>query len=443
MRDQNMTAYDIMLSESQERMVIVCNKKSITKLKVIFDKYELDCIDIGSVTGDGQVKIKHDGREVANLAATLIIENAPRYRRTYNSTLPNQADERIKDRFFFSCQESFDTWQGDLALKDYSYVTDQFDSEIGLNTLIGANEADVALMSIPNSNKACGISLISMPRLLKQNPFEGARRQVALAMLELATQGLTARGISNCLNFGSPEKEAVMTDLKHAIDGMGDFASATSIPVISGNVSLYNETNGRAILPSLSLTTVGVRDESDSYTCYSYGQENDVICVLGDQPSDYTGAEEIFRNSHIEKNLIPWCADKISLLAQVVRQVAIGKISRAVSVVGRGGLLHAIVKISAKSNCGATINLDREWLGNELSVALCSVETARVVVMVKKESLQSLTKLCEGKVALNAIGTLGGDNLSINHDGINKFKASLAQLRRSYFLSLGEFFDQK
>ncbi|MCA9508337.1 MAG: phosphoribosylformylglycinamidine synthase subunit PurL, partial [Myxococcales bacterium] len=310
-RDAFMSAYDIMLSESQERMVMVAQTKNVSRIQEIFSRYELDAVDIGAVTGDGIISIHYHGNEVAHLAPTLIIENAPRYRRSYHSTIPKNIFS-LKQRCEIDLKQAFSSWRNDLGQKDVSFITDQFDHHIGINTLIEPGCSDAAFVKVPNSQKAVALSLLAMPRLLKNNSFEGARRTIFTSLLEISVQGCKAIGISNCLNYGSPENEEVMTQLKNSIDGMAQAATQIDVPIISGNVSLYNETRGSPILPTLALSMVGLSGSPQKKTIFSAACEEDEIVLLGSAPKDYVGSEAVFHDETYDNHHIDaWEHEKI------------------------------------------------------------------------------------------------------------------------------------
>ncbi len=437
-RDSSMTAYDIMLSESQERMLMVVEAKHISRIKEIFTRFELDSVDIGFVTGDGIVRIQHHGKEIVQLAATLIIENAPRYRRHYHSLIPKKVSS-LKSRIQVDVKAAFYSWHRDLGQKDNSFITNQFDHHIGLNTLVGPGQSDAVLMRVPGSEKAAALSIVAMPKLTKIDPFEGAKRSVLQGLLELSAQGASAIGISNCLNFGSPENESVMTDLKHAIDGMAEAASAIGVPIISGNVSLYNETLGSPILPTLALTMVGLSEEPLKHSTFKRARAGEHLLLLGDLPVDYSGSEAIFQQLPEHHTLYPWDPEHVLALAGVLKSLVLNELCQSMSVVGRGGLLYALLKICAHSQQGATIDFSNEWLKDELGLGLLSEESPRALVCVASKNLDQVIELCAQKTSLFMLGKVGTNTLTIHHDNELLFSEDLASLRDVYFNHLGEW----
>lgn len=414
LRDETMSAYDIMLSESQERMLLVARPENVAAIKAIFDRFDLACADVGVVTGDGMVRIQHHGKkDIVNLSATLVIENAPRYRREHFSKLPYASGDPHKN---FDIQEAIKSFKCDRGQADTSWITDQFDHHIGLNTLTEPNDADAMLIKVPESEKAVAISMTGNGRWLRVNPFEGARRTVFHALLEVSAQGSAPLGITNCLNFGSPENVSVMTDCAQTIDGMAHAASETQVPIISGNVSLYNETDGNPILPTLALTMVGLSKNPQRVVRYSHARTDDVLVVIGDLPQSLSGAEPILSTlAQLEQR--PWDGAQIQSMASLVRRNVERGIIRCASVVGRGGMLHAIARLLHQTSIGVEMDFGSEWLIEEIAVGLLSEDSALIVVSIDDKALVQLTEECAQRVCLTTLGRVGGDSVKIRHRG--------------------------
>lgn len=439
LRDPTMSAYDIMLSESQERMLMVVKPDLVSRVCEIFNHFELDCVDIGQVTSDGLVKIHYKGIEVANLSATLITENAPRYRRSYLSDVPaHQAS--FKDSAKISIADAIASFKKDLAQKEVSFITQQFDHHIGLNTIVGPHESDAVLLRVPDTQKAVAISLVGNQRLVHINPQEGARRTIYQAILEVSCQGATPLGITNCLNFGSPENLEVMTDLKWVIDGMADAALRCEVPIISGNVSLYNETNDQPILPTLALALVGLTEQPGNHSKYGFGREGDLLVCLGEIPDDYAGCEPVLGEDASRVHLRAWDHEAVMRLAEVVRFAIHERIVSCLSVVGRGGLLYSLIKIMANSPYGITVDFGSEWLKPELCLGLISENSPQVLLTIPKQHMDRLSQLCANKVPINSWGRLGAEHFIIRHGAEDLYCEHRDELVACYRHGLGDFF---
>jgi len=438
LRDDTMTAYDIMLSESQERMLLVVKPKDVTRIKQIFDKFNIDCVDIGHVTGDGIVRIHHQGRDVVELSATLIIENAPRYRRTYLSEIPS-VRESIKDGINVDVKRAIESFKKDLGQKSVAFITSQFDHHIGLNTVVGPNESDAVLIKVPGSHKAIAMSLSAHGKLCKINAMEGASRLIYQAALEISAQGAHPLGITNCLNFGSPESVFVMTDLKRTIDGMAQASVMIDAPVVSGNVSLYNETNGQAILPTAAICLVGLTEKPLCHTKLSSAQPQDHLVLLGDLPDDYAGSEAVIGDFAAPSGLKPWDGNHIVRMSDVIKEAVLENLIDCAAVLGRGGLLRAAVRIMTNSNVGLELDFGSEWLFEEVSLGLLSEDAPRVLLAVRPEKLDALQRKCANVVPINHLGRVGGDMFTISHKGQPIFLERKEILCQSYTMSLEEY----
>lgn len=462
LRDETMTAYDIMLSESQERMLIVAKPSHVPLIKEIFEKYELTCQDLGFVTGDGMVRINHRGREVAHLSATLIIENAPRYRRDYLSKIP-EALVDTSEVANLKMAVAIDSFKHDLGQTDLSWITDQFDHHIGLNTLVGPNEADAALMMVPHSDKAVSISLTGNGRLISINPLEGARRTVFQAALEVSLQGANPIGITNCLNFGSPESSAVMTDFMHVIDGMAYAARELDVPIISGNVSFYNETDKKPILPTLALSLVGLQETPQFTVKFAHAQPEDALVLMGALPKSFAGCESVValrsriqqprsstNNTHnralavktVSQPLRPWERDTIITMGEIARLGVASGLIRCAGVVGRGGLLHSLAKVMNKSHMGVQVDFGDEWLAQEMVIGMFSEDSPLIMLAIDQENLSRLREICADRVCLTPLGYFGGDELIISHQGQIHYQESAASFIESFQRGLGDLLAQ-
>jgi phosphoribosylformylglycinamidine synthase len=437
LRDETMTAYDIMLSESQERMLIVAKAADVARIKEIFESFHLACTDIGHVTGDGLVHISYRGRDLVNLSATLIIENAPRYRRSHETLIRETPFSRDL------CNEIdlasiISEFKRDRGQTDLSFITDQFDHHIGLNTIVGPNEADASLMRVPQSNKAVAISMTGNSRLIGINSFEGARRCVFSALLEISLQGATPLGITNCLNFGSPENPLVMTDLMQVIDGMSQAAREINVPIISGNVSLYNETDERPILPTLALSLVGLSTTPDRCVRFAHAQADDVVIALGDLPKNFAGCELPFAKKLSPIALGSWDHKTVETMAHIMKDaVKVGIITSA-CVVGRGGLMHAATKIMNQSKLGITLDFGPEWLSQEIILGLISEDAPMVMVVLKETNLLQLAEICAQRLGITRLGLMTREKFTIRHQDRVLYQEDIHHFLRDFRRGLEE-----
>lgn len=257
MREEAMTAYEIMLSESQERMLMVLKPDREDMAKAIFAKWDLDFAVIGRVTETGQLVLKRHGVVEAAIPVAPLVSNAPEYDRPQETTPPAPVHDGSKATFPRPLEQ---VWKELLAhpnIASKRWIWEQYDSGVMGDTL-RASGGDAALVRVHGTQKALAMTTDCTPRYCQANPFEGGKQAVAESWRNLVATGARPLAITNNLNFGNPEKPRIMGQIAAAVQGMGAACRALDYPVISGNVSLYNETNGNAILPTPVIGGVGL-----------------------------------------------------------------------------------------------------------------------------------------------------------------------------------------
>ncbi len=262
MREEGMTPYEIMLSESQERMMLVVEEGKAERIVQIFTRWDLDCVEVGRVTSDGLVQLFWHGDVQAVLPAVALTEGAPVYERPWKVPQPIYTPTATLDKV------------------DKTWVYEQYDRHIGLGTLVDGQEADAALVQIPGSQKAVALVLLCDEEACAREPREGAMRTLTSGVLRVSCVGATPIGISDCLNYGSPETEQGMGQLVAGIEGIADAAKLFGLPVVSGNVSLYNETDGKPIYPTPAIAVVGLHENPARRAVNFFEQAGDLIMHL-------------------------------------------------------------------------------------------------------------------------------------------------------------------
>ena len=253
-REANMTAYEMMLSESQERMLMVLKPDSEIKAKLIFEKWDLDFSIVGETIMEDRFIIVHKGEIKANLPLKSLSGNAPEYDRPWSPTQKKYVKIKIPE---FNPIEGLKKL---ICSPNYSYknwIWEQYDSEVMANTLMASGSSS-GVVKVPGSLKAIAFTSDVTPRYVKANPREGGKQAVAEAYRNLTSVGATPLAITDNLNFGNPEKPEIMGQLVEAIHGISEAVKSLNMPVVSGNVSLYNETDGAAILPTPTIGAVGI-----------------------------------------------------------------------------------------------------------------------------------------------------------------------------------------
>src|ERR671913_592607 len=287
-REQNMTAYEMLLSESQERMLIVAHSGREREVVDIFRKWDLDAVVIGRVRDTGRMQVIHNAETVADIPVSALTDEAPKYERPMAANGNRAAPAEAMDT---------DDWNGALLkliatpnLASKQHVYRQYDHMVRTNTAVLPG-ADAAVVRIKETRRALAMSLDGNGRYCGANPREGAKLIVAEAARNVVCVGARPLAITNCLNFASPERPEVMWSFSEVIDGMAEACRALETPVISGNVSFYNETEGRGILPTPVIGMVGLIEDVRRAVTAGFKKDGDVIALLGTTQDDLSMSE--------------------------------------------------------------------------------------------------------------------------------------------------------
>jgi len=287
-RETGMTPYEIMLSESQERMLLVATKDREREVLDVFAKWGLDAVVVGEVTDGGLLHVKDHGRVVAEIPAHPLAEEGPVYRRPIAA--PPQRNETSADWFHFSREGTdltgnFVKLLSSPAIASKRWITEQYDTSVRTNTLAGPGASDAAVMRIKDPEtgvvkRALALATDGNGRWCQLNPRLGAMHAVAEAARNVASSGARPIAATNCLNFGSPEKPEVMWQFSEVIDGLTSACNELGTPITGGNVSFYNETLGKSIYPTPTIGVLGVLDDASRVLKIAFRNEGDLIVVL-------------------------------------------------------------------------------------------------------------------------------------------------------------------
>ena len=291
-RETNMTPYEMMLSESQERMLICVEQGHEEEVVELFKRYELDAVTIGEVTDDGMYSLYHHGEEVANLPVDALAEDAPVYENEKKEPARIQEFANMAD-FKPEVKDASETLlallqQPTIASKRMIYET--YDSQVRTNTVVRPG-SDAAVMRVRGTNKALAMTTDCNARYLYLNPEVGGQIAVAEAARNIVASGGQPLAITDCLNYGSPEKPEGFWELWTSADGISEACRTLNTPVISGNVSMYNETNGKSIYPTPMIGMVGLIEDLNHITTQEFKQADDLIYVIGETNADFNGTE--------------------------------------------------------------------------------------------------------------------------------------------------------
>jgi phosphoribosylformylglycinamidine synthase subunit PurL len=296
-RETGMSPYEIMLSESQERMLLVAEKGREHEVLDVFKKWGLDSTVVGEVTAGGLLVVKDHGIVVAQIPAHPLAEEGPVYNRPMSN--PGPRNESDKDWFPFAPEKTdltanFKKLLASPTIASKRWITEQYDTSVRTNTLAGPGASDAAVVRIKESEKngvmrALALSTDANGRWCFLNPKVGAMHAVAEAARNVAASGARPIAATNCLNFGSPEKPEVMWQFSQSIDGIGEACTALGTPITGGNVSFYNETLGKSIYPTPVIGILGILDDASKVLKIAFRNEGDIIILLNGANSSGAG----------------------------------------------------------------------------------------------------------------------------------------------------------
>lgn len=358
-RETNMTPYEMMLSESQERMLICVEQGHEAEVVELFKKYELDAVTIGEVTDDGLYRLYHHGEEVANLPVDALAEDAPVYENKRTEPARIKEFAAMAD-FVPEVTDVTETLlellkQPSVASKRSIYET--YDSQVRTNTVVRPG-SDAAVLRVRGTNKALAMTTDCNARYLYLNPEVGGQIAVAEAARNIVASGGQPLAITDCLNYGSPEKPEVFWELWTSADGISEACRTLNTPVISGNVSLYNETNGKAIYPTPMIGMVGLIEDLKHITTQEFKQAGDLIYVVGETNADFNGSEiQKMQLGRIEGKIMNFDlttekANQDAMLAAIKA----GYVSSSHDC-AEGGLAVAIAEAAFANNLGVNVTL--------------------------------------------------------------------------------------
>jgi phosphoribosylformylglycinamidine synthase subunit PurL len=291
-RESGMTPYEIMLSESQERMLIVAKAGRESEVVAIFEKWDLNAAVVGTVTDDGFVRLFWHGEEVATIPVEPISTEAPVYVRPMQA-MP-LATSTTLDRQHIDQRDLTDTLLRLIAspnLCSKHWIYEQYDTTVRTNTIAGPEQRDAAIVRVKGTGRALALTSDVNPVYCLLDPYEGGKQAVAEAARNIAASGARPVAITDCLNFGSPERPEIMWQFAECIRGISDACRALDTPVVSGNVSFYNETEGRAICPTPTVGMVGILEHDDAGRGIHFRDAGDAVILLGTTRDELGGSE--------------------------------------------------------------------------------------------------------------------------------------------------------
>ncbi len=399
-RETGMTPYEMMLSESQERMLICVKQGHEAEVEALFQKYGLEAVVIGEVTDDGAYRLYHQGKEVANLPVDALAEDAPTYHKEKAEPARIQA---------FSQQPDFEPVIDDATAVFYNCcsnprllqksIFETYDSQVRTNTVVGPG-SDAAVLRIKGTNKALAMTTDCNARYLYLDPERGGQIAVAEAARNIVASGGRPLAITDCLNYGSPDKPEGFWELWTSAEGIAKACEILETPVISGNVSLYNETNGQAIYPTPVIGMVGLIEKVEHITTQHFQTPEDLIYLIGETKADFNGSElQKLQNGSINGRLMAF--DLLEEKTESGNRLICdpGWTCKSAHDCAEGGLAVALAESAFKKNVGISVQLDlpQSWLFQKHNRDLCCpllqkikplLKLWQVIALVSSEKLQ-------------------------------------------------------
>lgn len=444
-RQANMQPFEILLSESQERMLIVCHKGQEDKLKAVFDKWDLPCEEIGSVTDTGRIEFFHRGEKVADVEAHSLVlgGGAPVYERSFTkpaylseiekfsiAQVPVPADLVATARTLWSSPN--------LASKRWIY--EQYDSMVRTNSMHTNNPADASLVRIKGSQKALALTVDCNPAYVYADPYKGAMIAVAEAARNISCTGASPLAITNCLNFGNPYNPEVYWQFVQAIKGMGEACRKFDTPVTGGNVSFYNQTvlqdKTEPVYPTPTIGMLGLLEDSSLQTGLGFRQTGHLIYMLG-APQDDLGSSEYLRViHHVEHSPAPYFElEEEYQLQQLLRQLIKKGVVVSAHDVSEGGLFACLMESAMVNTLGFSISTDDHF---RTDAYLFGESQSRVVISIDpaKEG-ELLAMLNITNMSFTYLGEVSGSHAIIDDNDFGP----VAAWKSIYQDTLSNFFE--
>jgi phosphoribosylformylglycinamidine synthase subunit PurL len=422
-RETGMTPYEIMLSESQERMLLVAARGREDEVRAIFAKWELDAVEIGTVTGDGMLRVRFHGAVVAEVPVRALADEAPVYekptaRPAWQDALA--AFDPLALPASPGAADSLLTLLGSPGIASKEWVYRQYDQQVGINSLVLPG-SDAGVLRIKGSRIGVAVTTDCNARFVYLDPRVGTAMAVAEAARNLSVSGARPLGLTDCLNFGSPERPEILWQFKEAVAGLAEACRALEIPVVGGNVSFYNETLGQAILPTPVIGMAGILDDAEARSTQWFATPGDRVALLGPEAVSLGGSELLWvRERRIAGRLAPLDLAVERAVQEACRAAIGARLLGSAHDCAEGGLAVALAEccVSGPRPVGAAIDLAS--IGGRPDLTLFGEGPSRVVVSVKAEAVRHFEQLMsEFRVPWRFIGTVGGERLVVGAGGVN------------------------
>jgi len=426
-REANMTPYEMCLSESQERMLMVLKPGREAMAQAIFEKWELDFAVIGEITDTGKLTLTFGGEIVGDMPIASLVEDAPEYERPYEYTAkresalvaaPDDLNKAVMDMV------------GGPHLCSRRWIWEQYDHMV-MGDTIQRPGGDAAVVRIHGTEKALAISTDVTPRYCFADPYEGGKQAVAETWRNVTAVGARPLAITNCLNFGNPERPDIMGQFVGCLEGMGDACRALDYPIVSGNVSLYNETNGSGILPTPAIGGVGVMADSTKMATIPFEGAGQSVLLIGETKDELNVSlyqkqilgTESGRPPHVDLAIERRNGDFIRMLIENGQLATCHDLSD-------GGLIAALADMAMAGKVGVNVTLETDL---PLHAALFSESQARYLLAADAETAEQIRmEAKDAGIPVAVLGTTGGDRITVNGGAVDLSLAALTEAHEDW-----------
>lgn len=442
-RETGMSAYEILLSESQERMLLVAQKGREEEVYRVFRKWGLDAVEVGRVIGQPHMRVLEHGQVVADIPNTALTDDAPVYKRPLERWEPPVTREMPQHVKLGEKSDFTDDLKQLLASENICskrWIYQQYDSMVQTNTVEGPGHGDGGVIRIKGSPRGLSMALDGNGRWCYLDPKLGAMHAVVEAARNVACTGAVPVGATNCLNFGNPEKPHIMWQFSQVIDGITKACEELEIPITGGNVSFYNETLGEGIYPTPVLGVVGIHEDAGRATFPHFREAGRAVLLLrGSEPGDATDAEVEFGSSEYAKSVLGelWGfppaleLDKETALQKTVVELIAAELLESVHDCSDGGLAVALARIGFPKDVGCAVNLNTSSLAPEF--ALFGEDASRIVISCDPANLARIKEVvAKHGISAELLGDTVFGSLEIKIDGRTVVSAPIAELRQVY-----------
>ena len=411
-RENNMSPYEMMLSESQERMLIILDDKKEENAKKIFEKWDLDFVVIGKTTDTNRLVLNFDNKKVADIPISALSDNAPLYERKWTKSKSSKSKTKIKDLKKIKIEEALLKILSSPDHSNKNWITDQYDQVVMCDT-IQKSGGDSAVVRIHNKDKAIAISVDSSANYCKADPKSGGKQIVCENWRNLISVGAKPLAITNCLNFGNPEKPEIMGEFVECVNGIKEACEFLNFPVVSGNVSFYNETNSKSIFPTPVIGGIGVFDNLKKILNIKTKKPGNIILSIGktlghiDQSAFLRENFSIYDGPPPEINLTNEKNNGMAVLKLINKGLVL-----SAHDISSGGMLVSLAEMSISSMLGLKIYKPKILI-NPIEYFF-GEDQGRYLIEIDKNNIKKIDSfLRENRVFFEVVAEVQNDTFEI------------------------------